>query len=200
MDILILISLISTFLFSLSAAISAIRKRFDLIGIFFISFLSGTGGGILRDILLGKYPITCVQDPKFALATILASFTTILFKIKKMKQFKAFIMFDSLGLGSATVLGVQKALNSDINPYMAILFGVISACFGSVVRDLLCNETPLLFKEELYATVSIIGSIFYIIMIFLGLDIILASLLSVGIIFILRMVSVKYKLVLPKIR
>ncbi|MCX6154007.1 MAG: trimeric intracellular cation channel family protein [Candidatus Kapabacteria bacterium] len=199
MDILVIISLISTFLFGISAAISAIHKRFDLIGIFFISFLSGTGGGIVRDVMLGKYPIACAKDPIYLISIIVSVMVTIIFKLKNHKPLRTFILIDSLGLGSATILGIQKALNTNINPIMSIIFGVISACFGSVIRDILCNETPLLFKKELYASISILGGIVYILLIQFGLNIVPTSFLCVTLIFVFRIISIKYKLTLPRV-
>ncbi|MBI5325821.1 MAG: trimeric intracellular cation channel family protein [Ignavibacteriae bacterium] len=200
MNILTIISLISTFLFASSASIMAIRKQLDIVGIFFVSFLAGIGGGTFRDLILGTYPITWVKHPYHLLIIIVAVGLTLLFRENVLKPSKAFFTFDSLGLGAATVLGIQKAVNADINPLMAVLFGVISACFGGVIRDVLCNEIPLVFRKELYATASIIGGLFFISVIYAGMEEYTASIISVLLVFLIRIVSVRFNLTMPIVK
>ncbi|TAL69442.1 MAG: trimeric intracellular cation channel family protein [Bacteroidetes bacterium] len=200
MNIITIISLVSTFLFASSAAIMAIRKQLDIVGIFFVSFLAGIGGGTFRDVILGIYPITWVKHPYHILIITIAVGLTLLFRENALKPSKAFFTFDSLGLGAATVLGIQKAMNAEINPVMAILFGVISACFGGVIRDVLCNEIPLVFRKELYATASIIGGLFFITGIYAGMEEYTASIISVLLVFLIRIVSVRFNLTMPIVK
>lgn len=197
MDYLLFLSLIASFVFAISATISAIKKRLDILGVCFVSFLTATGGGTIRDVLLGHYPITWISHHEYPIVISAGILLTFILKSKINKFSKSFFIFDALGLGASTVIGMQKGMDAGIGPIMAILFGVISANFGSVVRDILCNEVPYLFRKELYATASIAGGIFFVILLVIGVNQYTATFLSFASIVIIRLVAIRYKWKLP---
>ena len=108
-------------------------------------------------------------------------------------------MFDSLGLGLFTVLGLQKGINFGLAPGICIALGTITGCFGGIIRDTLLNTIPLIFRKEIYATVCIAGGLLYYLLAFLKVDLTLIKLIVIAFIFVLRIIVVKYKLTLPKL-
>ena len=111
-----------------------------------------------------------------------------------------FLFFDTLGISFFTILGVEKALSLGVNPEIAAIMGMFSAIMGGVIRDVLTNETPVLFRKEIYATACLAGAILYLILYQFKVDRDLNLILSIVLIFVFRMLAVKYKLSLPNFR
>ena len=107
-------------------------------------------------------------------------------------------LFDTIGVGIYTILGVQISLEHHVNPYAAVILGLISAVFGGVIRDTLINEIPLIFAKEIYATACIIGAVLFVTLLHLNVNTNIAATISMSIIIIIRIIAVKYKLALPK--
>lgn len=194
------LNLIGIFFFTISGSIAARDKKHyhDYFGVFFTGFLTAIGGGTLRDMMLGAYPISWLSDKNILISIICAFLFTLFFKKYITKLRRTLFLFDTVGVGIYTILGVQKSLDLGVNPFAAVILGLISAVFGGVIRDTLINEIPLIFAKEIYATACIIGAILYTSMLYFHIDANLAATISMSIIIIIRIIAVKYKLSLPK--
>jgi len=194
------IDLLGTLVFAISGALAASDKNMyrDLFGVTFTGFVTAVGGGTLRDMILGVRP-TWVVDGNYLIAISLGVIVAISFKYYILKYRRTFFLFDTLGIALYTVVGVQKALLFDVAPLAAIIMGMFSALMGGVIRDTLINEVPLIFKKEIYATACLAGAAIFIFLKLIKVDDNTNSFISVTIIIIIRTISVKYKLSLPKV-
>lgn len=194
-----IIEISGTVAFAISGAFSAMQKRLDVFGVLIMGFVTAIGGGTIRDVMIGDTPVAWMRDfqtPLIILGTVVA---TIIFK-KYIKHLKATLfLFDALGLGLFTVIGIQKGINIGLNPGICVALGTITGCFGGVVRDILLNEIPLLFhKKEIYATACIIGGAVYFLLLEI-LDANVVKVIAVTLICGIRIISVKRNWSLPQI-
>lgn len=194
------LNLIGIFFFTISGALAARDKKHyhDYFGVFFTGFLTAIGGGTLRDMMLGAYPISWLSDRNILISIIVAFLVTLLFKNAIIRLRRTLFLFDTIGVGIYTILGVQKSLEYHVNPFAAVILGLISAVFGGVIRDTLINEIPLIFAKEIYATACLTGAVLYTSMLYFQIDTNIAAPLCMSVIIIFRIVAVKYKLALPK--
>lgn len=201
MDVLYILDLTGTFAFAISGTLTAADKKLDLMGATVIGFVTAIGGGTVRDLLLGIQPVSWLLDANYLWVILAAVVFTFLFRNIVLRLKRTLSIFDTIGLAVFTVLGLSKALQVGVEPLFAVMMGTISAVFGGVIRDTLCNEIPLIFRPtDLYATVCIAGGL-----IFLGLDYLeIGLLLNYGItiffIISLRIVSVKFDFSLPVLK
>jgi uncharacterized membrane protein YeiH len=200
MTIIYSLDLIGTFAFALSGALVAERKTFDIFGVVIIAFVTAVGGGMLRDVLIDAHPINWIGDLNYMWIIASAVVVMYLFKSKIAPWAKTFFIFDTIGLGVFTLIGVEKALNYGLNPVPAVIMGMITACFGGVIRDVLTNQVPLIFKKEIYASACLLGGIVYLLGRLMDLPENIQAISAVGVVILIRTVSVKYKLELPKIK
>ncbi|KFZ39273.1 membrane protein [Shewanella mangrovi] len=149
---------------AMTGALAAGRKRMDLFGVMIVGCATAIGGGTLRDILLGNYPLIWVEHSHYLLAIILASLLPVLIAPLMRYLTTLFLTIDALGLAVFSVIGAQKTLALGFSPSVAIVMGVITGVFGGVIRDVLCNEIPLIFHKELYGIVSIVTASCYVIL------------------------------------
>ena len=194
------IDLLGTLVFAISGALAASDKNMyrDVFGVTFTGFVTAVGGGTLRDMILGVRP-TWVVDGNYLITITLGVIIAITFKYYILKYRRTFFLFDTLGIALYTVVGVQKALLFDVAPLAAIIMGMFSALMGGVIRDTLINEVPLIFKKEIYATACLVGAAIFILLKLIKVDDNMNSFISVTVIIIIRTISVKYKLSLPKV-
>lgn len=194
------LNLIGIFFFTISGSLAARDKKHyhDYFGVFFTGFITAIGGGTLRDMMLGAYPISWLSDKNILISIILAFFVTLLFKKYIIKLRRTLFLFDTVGVGIYTILGVQKSLEYHVNPFAAVILGLVTAVFGGVIRDTLLNEIPLIFAKEIYATACITGAVLFTTLLYLNVDSNLAASISMSLIIIIRVLAVKYKLALPK--
>ncbi len=191
------IEIAGTIAFAISGAFSAMQKRFDVFGVLIMGFVTAIGGGTIRDVLMGDTPVTWMRDYQLPLIILGTVIGTILFK-KYIKSFKiTLFLFDALGLGLFTIIGIQKGINAGLNPGVCVALGTITGCFGGVLRDILLNNIPLIFHKEIYATACIVGGTLYILLI-RHMDTDIVEILSVTVVCAIRIIAVKYKLSLPK--
>jgi len=200
MTILYPFELLGTFFFAISGALAIQDHHDDLFGAGFLGFVTAIGGGTLRDIMLGSYPLVWIGDVFFLYSIFAGVLVAYIFFKPLMRLKRTFLVFDTLGISFFTVLGVEKALNLGVSPEIAAIMGMFSAVMGGVIRDVLTNETPVLFRKEIYATACLTGAIIYLIFFKLGADRNLNMVLSITLIFTIRMLAVKYKLTLPNFR
>lgn len=197
-DFTFLIEILGTISFAMSGSFAAMQKRFDPFGVLIIAFVTSVGGGTVRDLLL-DVPVFWMHD---ILSVSLIFFTAIFTMIFKLieKNFKVTLfIFDSLGLGLFTIIGVQKGLNAELHPAIGVVLGTITGCFGGIIRDILLNRIPLIFRKEIYATAAILGGITYILLRkFSGLDEEFNQIITILLIVFIRTLAVKYHWQMPK--
>jgi uncharacterized membrane protein YeiH len=197
------LELLGTFVFAVSGAL-AIQDHQDhhddLFGAGFMGFVTAIGGGTLRDIMLGSYPLVWIGDIHFLYAIFIGVLVAFIFFKVLLRLKRTFLVFDTLGISLFTILGVEKALSLGVKPEIAAIMGMFSAVMGGVIRDVLTNETPVLFRREIYATACLIGAILYLILFRLGVERNINMSISIALIFIVRFVAVRYKLSLPSFR
>ncbi|HEY9490272.1 MAG TPA: trimeric intracellular cation channel family protein, partial [Chryseosolibacter sp.] len=176
------------------------RHHNDLFGAGFLGFVTAIGGGTLRDMMLGSYPLVWIGDIIFLYAILAGVIIAYIFFRSLIRLKRTFLFFDTLGISFFTILGVEKALSLGVKPEIAAIMGMFSAVMGGVIRDTLTNATPILFRKEIYATACLAGAILYLILFKIGIDRNLNMILSITCIFVIRMLAVRYKLSLPNIR
>tara|TARA_R110002073_G_scaffold128999_3_gene275163 strand:- start:131205 stop:131834 length:630 start_codon:yes stop_codon:yes gene_type:complete len=200
MDIIYALDIVGTFAFAISGALIASKKDFDLFGVIIIAFVTAVGGGMLRDLLINAHPINWIGDLNYIWTILIAVVFTFLFKSKIAPLSKTLFLFDTIGIGVFTLLGLQKGLAYDLHPFIALIMGMTSAVMGGVLRDVLTNEVPLIFKKEIYASACLLGGVVYLISSeFIATEWVSFILGAIAII-ISRLIAVKYHLELPKIK
>ena len=200
MELIYTLDILGTFAFAISGALVASDKNFDLFGVLIIAFVTAVGGGMLRDVLINAHPINWIGDLNYVWTILATVITTILFKSKILPLSKTLFLFDTIGLGVFTLLGLQKGLTYNLHPIIALIMGMISAVFGGVLRDILTNKVPLIFEKEIYASACLAGGIVYLILAYFKIQENIIFVISAIVIIIIRIIAVKYHLQLPKIK
>lgn len=198
MTILYGIDLLGTMVFAISGAMAANRSGIDIFGATFTGFVTAIGGGSLRDVFLNLRPVW-VDDSNYLVAILIGVIVSIIANRQLYRLARTLTFFDALGIGFFCVVGVQKSLNYESSQTAAIILGVFSAVMGGVIRDTLMNETPLIFRKEIYATACLTGAITYITLWSWNVDTTVNAFVSTLTISAIRLVAVKYKLSLPGI-
>lgn len=184
--------------FAMSGALSALRNDMDLFGVAMLAFVTGVGGGTIRDVLLGQFPVWWIEYPNAificlaggAAATIAQPFLT--------SRLSALIWADAVGLAVFTVLGAQAALAADAPLVIAIFMGAVTATFGGIVRDVLLNEAPLILKQDIYATAALIGAGVYVGLLQIGFGESLAAISAASATFAIRAAAIRYNIPSPR--
>lgn len=182
--------------FAISGAMAATRNNIDLFGATFTGFVTAIGGGSLRDIFLNLRPVW-VDDGNYLLAILTGVLIAVWLRSVLGKFARTLFVFDALGIGFFTVAGVQKSLAYDSSGIAAVVLGMFSAVMGGVTRDTLLNETPLIFRREIYATACLMGAVLFFTLDSFGVSYNVNASLSVITVVVIRVVAVKYKLALP---
>ena len=200
MELIYLLDILGTFAFAISGALVASDKKFDLFGVIIIAFVTAVGGGMLRDVLMNAHPINWIGDLNYLWTILSAVILTFLFKSKIAPLSKTMFLFDTIGLGVFTLLGLQKGLSYNLHPIIALIMGMISAVFGGVLRDVLTNKIPLIFEKEIYASACLAGGMTYLLLSYLHFSENIIFVISALVIVVIRVVAVKFHLQLPKIK
>lgn len=180
---------LGTFSFAISGFITASKKKLDLFGAFVIAFVTGLGGGTLRDLLLNTR-VAWLSEPTNVYLVIGAVILAYFFKKQFVRLRKTLFLFDTIGIAVFTIGGLQVAQQYNLNSLFLVLFGVITVTFGGAIRDILCDEIPLIFRREIYATACILGAISYLGFELLDFSLVLKTILSCSIIIIIRTLAV----------
>lgn len=151
---------IGTFAFAISGIRHAAAKGFDWFGAYVVGMVTAVGGGTLRDIMINVPPFW-LQQSSYLIVTGLALLFTIAFRRQVVKANHSLFFFDSVGLGLFVVVGMAKTLGADFPWWCAIIMGTITGSFGGLIRDILINEVPLIFRKDVYATACIFGGLTY---------------------------------------
>ncbi len=198
MDLYLTIDILGTIAFSISGVLTAMHKRLDLFGIFIIAFVTAVGGGTLRDVLL-KVDITWMREMMFVYVIFCAAVFAIIFRNKLNYVRKSLFLFDTIGIALYTLVGIEKGIQMGLHPIICIALGTMSACFGGVIRDILCNEIPIIFRKEIYATACILGGVFYFLLSYFSFDPNWLVIISGSIVITVRLLAVRFKLSLPSV-
>jgi uncharacterized membrane protein YeiH len=192
-----LLDLIGTLAFAISGALVSIDKKMDLFGVFIITFVTALGGGTLRDVMIGRTPVGWMLNIDYIYVIITGFIVTLLFK-QLIEKFKIYLfIFDTIGLGVFTLIGLEKGINIGLHPIICIALGTMTACFGGVIRDILCAEIPVIFKKEIYATICILGGIVFFILRKFNLNSDVLYLTTSLVIISVRVMAVRFKWYLP---
>lgn len=196
-----LIELLGVLAFAFTGIIEARKKRMDLVGVYAVSMIAAFGGGTIRDLLINHYPLYWIAHSGYALMllgfAIVSSMLGALF-YNNAKVNSAFEMLDTLGLGLFSTAGASVAHQAGCDFYISLLLGVVTAVFGGIFRDIVCNEIPKVFKRnELYATCALAGSFVFLVGLQVGLNNLTAMLAGSLVTVLLRFIAVRYKIRLP---
>jgi uncharacterized membrane protein YeiH len=159
--VLHLLSMVALAAQAMTAALAAGRRSMDWAGVCMLGCITALGGGTIRDVLLGHYPLLWVANPSYLALTAVAAFATILIARVVHRLNLAFLVLDAIGLVVFTIAGCDIAWQLNESLPIVIVAGMITGCAGGVLRDILCNDVPLLFRSELYASVSVVTGLFY---------------------------------------
>ena len=183
---------------AMTAALAAGRRKMDWFGVCVLAAVTALGGGTMRDTLLGHYPLSWVRDPSLlVIACGAALFTIVIARFMETLRWP-FLILDALGLVVFTIVGCNVALDMGQSPIIVIVAGMITGIAGGIIRDVLCNDVPLVFSSELYATVSIVTGIIYFVGLQLSMQHELVTVAAVVIGFGLRVLAILFHWSMPK--
>lgn len=193
-----IIEILGTIAFAMSGSFAAMQKRFDPFGVLIIAFVTSVGGGTVRDILL-DVPVFWMHDIFICVVVFISCMFAMLVKSFERKFRVTLFLFDSFGLGLFTIVGVQKGLSADLHPIICLTLGTITGCFGGVIRDILLNRIPLIFRKEIYATACLIGGLFFLIAVkYLNFSYTFVQIFTILSIVIIRTLAVRFQWEIPK--
>lgn len=195
----VVIEFVGTFAFALSGIRLASAKRFDVFGAWIVGMATAIGGGTIRDLMLGLQPFW-MTNPIYFVCCGIAVVWVIIFRKYLVHQSNAWFIFDTIGLALFNVIGIEKTLNMGLPYWMAVTMGSVTGAAGGVIRDVLINEVPLIFRKEIYAVACVAGGIVYITLIPLGLSVEMCALLSSVTVIAIRLLAVKYHWHLPVLK
>jgi len=196
MEALYYLDLLGTMVFAISGAMAAMRHNIDVFGSTFTGFVTAIGGGSLRDIFLTLRPVW-VNDSNYLLAILTGVLIAITLNKVLFQLAKTLFLFDTLGIALFTIVGVEKSLNHESSGIAAVVLGMFSAVMGGVIRDTLMNETPLIFRREIYATACLAGACLFVVLYSMGVSHGINAISSAALVVLIRVLSVKFKLSLP---
>lgn len=194
----LLIELLGTVAFAMSGSFAAMQKRLDPFGVLIIAFITSVGGGTVRDLLL-DVPVFWMHNMLMCSVIFVTSIISMVFKSLEKKFKVTLFIFDSFGLGLFTIVGIQKGLSADLHPLICLTLGTITGCFGGIIRDILLNRIPLIFRKEIYATACIIGgSAFLLLVKYSSFKYVIVQVFTILLIVAIRTLAVKYHWQMPK--
>ena len=191
------LEVVGTMAFAMSGVLTAMEKKLDPFGVFIIAFVTAVGGGTLRDVLIGKTPVVWMLNLEYVYMIFIGFVLAIVFRKKFDKLRTSLFLFDTIGLGVYTLTGLRKGIEIGLHPIICIALGTITACFGGVIRDILCNEIPVIFRKEIYATICILGGMLFFMLKAFHLNDEIIYITTVSVVISIRLLAVKYKWHLP---
>jgi uncharacterized membrane protein YeiH len=190
--------MIGTLAMSISGSLTSMEKRFDVFGVIIIAYVTSVGGGTLRDLILNR-EVFWLIEPSYLYIIIGGSVFSMIFR-KKLNYLRTFLLlFDTIGLALFTILGAEIGLAYELNFINIVIVATITGVVGGILRDVLVNEIPVIFKKEIYATISIAGASLFLVLRKTELNDTATHLIPIFLIIILRLVVVYFKISLPSI-
>lgn len=199
-EFLRIIDILGTVAFAVSGVFAAMHKKLDVFGVLIIAFVTSVGGGTIRDIMIGDLPVNWIRNIDISMIILISVIVAILLRDTISKNFqKTLLVFDSIGLGFFTILGVQRGIAFNLDPAICVALGTITGCFGGVIRDISLNNIPIIFQKEIYATACIVGASVYVLFSMTTANQELVQGISIFIVFLIRILAVKFDWKLPSI-
>lgn len=193
------IDILGTIAFAISGALVAFNKKMDLFGVLIIGFVAAVGGGTLRDLLIGDTPVSWMKDITYTYIIVVSIIFAIIFRSKINYLRTSLFLFDTIGIGLYTLVGIEKGINAELHPIICIALGTMTASFGGVIRDILCNEIPIIFRKEIYATACILGGVTYFVLAQFPVHNNIVYIVAGIVVIAIRLLAVKFKIALPTI-
>lgn len=194
---LYLLDLFGVAVFAVSGALTAGRKSMDLFGVIVIAVITAIGGGTIRDVLLDRHPVFWIEDPTYLLVILAAAGATLLYARFRRPPNISLLIADAFGLAVFTFIGAQTAHAAGVSSLIVVLMGTITGVAGGVMRDVLCNEVPLILRREVYATAAIAGATLYVVLEAVGVGGLALSLPPIATVFALRLAAIRFDLHMP---
>lgn len=198
MNISLIIDILGTMAFAVSGILTAMHKRMDIFGILIIAFVTAVGGGTLRDLLINA-DVFWMHNMTYVYVIFIASAFAVIFRKKLNYLRRSLFLFDTIGIALFTIVGVEKGIAAELHPIICVFLGTMSACFGGVIRDILCNEIPIIFRKEIYATACILGAAVYLLLSNFPIDNNWVVIVSGAVVITVRLSAVLFKWSLPSI-
>jgi len=194
-----IVDILGTIAFAISGALVAMNKRMDPFGVLIIAFVTAVGGGTLRDVMIGIEPVSWMKNMTFVYVIIGSATFAVLFRKHISYLRKSLFLFDTIGIALYTVVGIETGINAHLHPLICIALGTMTACFGGVLRDILCNEIPVIFRKEIYATACILGGLIYFLLRKFLDDENYLFVIAGLVVIIVRLIAVQFKISLPSL-
>lgn len=172
--------------FAATGGLAASRKQLDLIGFIFLAAVTGTGGGTLRDLLLGKFPIFWIKEPSYIAVCVVVAGIVFFFAHLVEYRYRLLLWLDAIGMAAYCVMGTMLGMEAGVAPSVAIVMGVMTASFGGILRDLISFEQSVVLRDEIYITASLLGAVAFVVLTSTGLDKLSSIIVSVSLAFLLR--------------
>ncbi|MHA7843686.1 MAG: trimeric intracellular cation channel family protein [Winogradskyella sp.] len=193
------LDILGTIAFAISGVLVAMHKRMDPFGVLIIAFVTAVGGGTLRDIMVGVEPVSWMRNMTFVYVIIASTVFAIVFRNYLKHLRRSLFLFDTIGIGLYTVVGIETGLVAGLHPIICIALGTMTACFGGVTRDILCNEIPVIFRKEIYATACIVGGLTYFALREFLDDENYLFIIAGFMVIVIRLIAVRFKVSLPSL-
>lgn len=197
--VFVALNIFGLFVFAISGALTALRNDLDILSVIMIAFVTGVGGGTIRDVLLGEFPVWWIKDPSAVTICFVGAVVAMIAQPVFTSRLKALIWADALGLAIFSILGTQAALASGAPPVIAIFLGAVSAAFGGLIRDVLLNEPSLFMKQDVYVTAALAGGGVYTALLHLGVDEAFAAPVAAFAAFLIRAAAILFAISVPKV-
>lgn len=198
MKLILLIDILGTVAFAISGVLTALHKRLDPFGILIIAFVTAVGGGTLRDVLIDAN-VAWMRNLTYVYVILGSTIFAVVFRKRLGYIRRSLFLFDTIGIALYTIVGVEKGIAAGFHPIICVALGTMTACFGGVLRDILCNEIPIIFRKEIYATACILGASAYFLLHFTPITEDFIVIISGSIVIIVRLLAVYFNLSLPSI-
>ncbi|MGF1682529.1 trimeric intracellular cation channel family protein [Photobacterium minamisatsumaniensis] len=185
---------------AMTGALAAGKRHMDWFGVMLVASATAIGGGTVRDILLGHYPLGWVANPQYLAITCLAGLLTTLVAPQVVRFHKVFVLLDSLGLIVFSIIGCRVAMDMGLSPLICIVAAVVTGVFGGLLRDLICRRSPLVLHKELYASVAFLAGAMYYVMMHFAVPEMIATISTLVVGFTIRVAAVQFGWSLPIFR
>lgn len=198
-DFTVYLDFIGTFAFAISGIRLASNKNIDLFGALVVGLLTAVGGGTLRDLMLGLTPFW-LTTPSYLMITSMALLVVIIFRKQLVRLNDTVFLFDAIGLGFFTVVGMERAVMMGFPFWVAVVMGVVTGSFGGFLRDICINEIPLIFRKDIYALACLVGGLVYGLLTYFGVNGMVTESIAVISVIAARLIAVRYHISLPTLK
>ena len=197
MQLLYWIELFGIVVFAMAGAMEAARNRFDLFGVLVLAFVSALGGGTLRDLLLDISPLAWIGNLTLAYVALVSGVATFMLAKFIRIPFRILLYADAIGLAAFTISGTQVSIHLELPGLVAVMMGMSSGIFGGIIRDIMANEIPLIFRRDVYATASLVGALWVYWSQYFALPPNLSIVIGFLLIMLIRFAAIRWHLSLP---